>query len=163
MQIHKIDAEWARSQSPDTLGKMTADLHGALAQAFPEGFSWTEQTIQTSLHNRFHQFFYMRDQATSEIVTVAHFQLIFDEAELFNIGVVPSHQRRGLAKQVLQYVLDHYQNQDVATVTLEVRSRNQAARKLYESLGFKQIASRPDYYPINLDDAIIYQIQLNQI
>ena len=77
--------------------------------------------------------------------------------------MVPSHQRRGLAKQVLQCVLDHYQKQDVATITLEVRSRNQAARKLYESLGFKQIASRPDYYPINLDDAIIYQIQLNQI
>ncbi|MEY8371549.1 ribosomal protein S18-alanine N-acetyltransferase [Aerococcaceae bacterium 50-4] len=161
MKIDHLDYQWAKSQDPKDLGKMATEIHAGLHQAFSGNFSWTQEAIITSLNNPYHHFFIMRDPANLAIVGVAHFQLIFDEVELFNIAILPAYRRQGFSQHLLEEALTHFAQHNGQIVTLEVRSRNQAARQLYEKLGFKQIASRPNYYPVDLDDAIIYQLNLN--
>lgn len=160
MKIDHLDHHWAKEQDPKVLDKMATEIHAGLHQAFKGGLSWTAEAIGTSLANPYHHFFIMRDLANLEIVGLAHFQLIFDEVELFNIAILPDYRRRGLSYRLLEEALLYFAQNKGKIVTLEVRSRNQAARQLYEKLAFKQIASRPNYYPVDLDDAIIYQRNL---
>jgi ribosomal-protein-alanine N-acetyltransferase len=43
----------------------------------------------------------------------------------------------------------------MACSTLEVRAGNEAAIKLYEKLGYKEISKRKGYYPDNKEDAVV--------
>lgn len=157
MQIDHLDHHWAKDQDPKALGKIATEIHVGLHQAFQGDLSWTAEAIGNSLANPYHHFFIMRDPANLSVVGVAHFQLIFDDVELFNIAILPDYRRQGLSYRLLEEALLYFAQNKGKIVTLEVRSRNHAARQLYEKLAFKQIASRPDYYTVDLDDAIIYQ------
>jgi len=157
VQIDHLDHHWAKDQDPKALSEMATEIHAGLHQAFQGDPSWTAETIATSLANPYHHFFIMRDPANLAVVGVAHFQLIFDDVELFNIAILPAYRRQGLSQHLLEDALTYFAKNEGKIVTLEVRSRNHAARQLYEKLAFKQIASRPDYYTVDLDDAIIYQ------
>ena len=74
-----------------------------------------------------------------------------DELEILNVAVDPRFRRRGLARKLMQALLDNYQG----TVFLEVRQSNLAARKLYHSLGFEVIAVRQSYYSDTGESAIV--------
>ena len=160
MQIDHLDHHWAKDQDPKALGKIATEIHVGLHQAFQGDLSWTAEAIGNSLANPYHHFFIMRDPANLSVVGVAHFQLIFDDVELFNIAILPAYRRQGLSQHLLEEALLYFAQNKGKLVSLEVRSRNHAARHLYEKLAFKQIASRPNYYPVDLDDAIIYQRNL---
>jgi ribosomal-protein-alanine N-acetyltransferase len=44
-------------------------------------------------------------------------------------------------------------------MTLEVRLSNDAARRLYEKLGFRVVGRRPRYYKDNLEDALLMTVE----
>lgn len=78
----------------------------------------------------------------------------YDEAyHVMNIAVDPAHRRRGVARMLLDAVLEKA-GQDTA-YTLEVRVSNTAAIALYESYGFRAVGTRRHYYSDNGEDAII--------
>jgi ribosomal protein S18 acetylase RimI-like enzyme len=52
------------------------------------------------------------------------------------LGVVPAHRRRGIARAMMEYLLDRARSLSLHTLQLEVVTHNEAARALYESLGF---------------------------
>lgn len=72
------------------------------------------------------------------------------EFEILNLAVDPAHRRQGIAKALLDHQLArggvHF---------LEVRESNNAARKLYEGLGFEVIGTRRDYYRNPEESAIV--------
>jgi len=53
----------------------------------------------------------------------------------------------------------------LAVCRLEVRQSNQAARKLYESLGFEVTGRRPNYYRVQegREDAILMAVDIKAI
>ena len=53
------------------------------------------------------------------------------------MGVVPSHRRRGIGKQIMQGLLANAGQRNLKRVELEVIEANHAAKKLYEMLGFQ--------------------------
>lgn len=66
----------------------------------------------------------------------------FKARELINVHdltVHSDHQGRGIGRKLLQYVQNYAQENDFCAVTLEVRNDNTPARKLYRSLGFKEL------------------------
>ncbi len=79
-----------------------------------------------------------------------------DVAELLRLGVDKAYQGRGIAKRLTQYWLDGL----ACSALLEVRADNTVAIGLYQSLGFKIIHTRKNYYK-NQDnsrcDALIMQ------
>jgi ribosomal-protein-alanine N-acetyltransferase len=74
-----------------------------------------------------------------------------DELEILNVAVEPRFRRRGLARKLIQALLDGHRGK----VFLEVRQSNVAARKLYYSLGFEAIAVRESYYTNPGESAIV--------
>ena len=84
---------------------------------------------------------------------IAHHAL--DEAEILNLGVAPTRQREGVGHALVQEVLARLRRLGVATVFLEVRESNAAARRLYAALGFAHVGRRRDYYRLPAEDAVV--------
>jgi len=82
------------------------------------------------------------------------------ELQVFNVAVHPSWRRRGLGRWLMEMVLERGRRQDAQTVLLEVRKGNEAARGLYESLGFTVLSTRRSYYRDPDEDALVMQRQL---
>jgi len=79
------------------------------------------------------------------------------EAHLLNLCVHPNAQRFGYGRRLLNVLLLRAAEADADKVFLEVRPSNEAALRLYRSLGFEQIGIRPAYYQADngREDAVI--------
>ena len=85
-----------------------------------------------------------------------------DEVHLLNLTVAPDLQRRGLARMMLQALLDWARSREAKTIWLEVRANNHRAIALYQAQGFVQEGLRKNYYPLNLEqreDAVVMGLQ----
>jgi len=74
-----------------------------------------------------------------------------DECEILNLGVDPEFRRRGLARDLVGTLLWGFRGD----VYLEVRESNQAARNLYNSMGFQEVSCRQGYYDTPPEAAIV--------
>jgi ribosomal-protein-alanine N-acetyltransferase len=85
-----------------------------------------------------------------------------DEAEILNIAIRPARQGQGLGAQLLQALLDHFRQQGIRRVFLEVRQSNLPARQLYQKLGFVSTGQRKNYYsaPTGHEHAILMECTL---
>jgi ribosomal-protein-alanine N-acetyltransferase len=72
------------------------------------------------------------------------------EYEIHTIGVDPEFQGRGIGRAMLEALLDIA---DGGAIFLEVRTDNDAAIALYESVGFTRLGVRKRYYRISGADA----------
>lgn len=97
-----------------------------------------------------------------KIVAYAVNTLIVGEAELLMIAVSPKQQGRGYGRQLMTAIYHYLQQQDAEQWFLDVRSSNDKAINLYESMGFSQAGVRTNYYPsANGDeDALLYALAI---
>lgn len=84
------------------------------------------------------------------------------EAHLLNLSVAAPWQRRGIGREVLNFVLKLARDYGAKKIFLEVRPSNAAALALYAAGGFSEIAVRRGYYPAGegREDAIVLQLEL---
>ena len=77
------------------------------------------------------------------------------EAELANIAVAPSARQQGFGDGLLAAAIERSAGDGVASIYLEVRESNVAARRLYESHGFAAAGRRRGYYRQPDEDALV--------
>ena len=73
---------------------------------------------------------------------------------LMNVAVEPKRQRQGIATTLLERLFDQA-DKPSEQYTLEVRTSNDAAIRLYERFGFRAAGRRRAYYHDNREDALI--------
>ena len=71
---------------------------------------------------------------------------VFDEASIHNIAVHPALQGKGLGQLLLATALARALEAGACRCFLELRASNDAARGLYQKLGFQCDGSRRNYY-----------------
>jgi ribosomal-protein-alanine acetyltransferase len=76
---------------------------------------------------------------------------IADEVEILNLAVNPANRRSGVARALLQPLLER----PSLTLFLEVRESNTAARTLYQALRFQEVSRRRGYYEFPPEDGIV--------
>ena len=81
--------------------------------------------------------------------------LVLDEGHITNIAVHPDYRGRGIGEKLVLAMLELARNSGIAGVTLEVRVSNNAAKKLYNKLGFVDSGIRKGYYSDTGEDAVI--------
>ncbi len=72
--------------------------------------------------------------------------LLAPAGEIITLGVAPVARRHGAARVLLADLFARARAQGVATLTLEVAEDNRAALRLYQTIGFERVGSRPGYY-----------------
>ncbi|MBL8917009.1 MAG: ribosomal protein S18-alanine N-acetyltransferase [Archangium sp.] len=90
----------------------------------------------------------------------AIFWLVADEVHVLNVATDGAVRRQGFGRQVMEAVLETGRAHKCRIATLEVRRSNEAAQKLYGSLGFKPVGMRPAYYQDDREDAVIMILDL---
>jgi ribosomal-protein-alanine N-acetyltransferase len=78
-----------------------------------------------------------------------------DEAELANVAVAATARGRGVGALLVDAVLAEAVTRGAATVYLEVRESNAAARRLYASRHFAEVGRRRRYYRNPGEDALV--------
>lgn len=69
------------------------------------------------------------------------------ESHLLNLCVRPESEGRGLARQLLSYLLEEARRRGAGTTFLEVRPSNPRAVRLYQGMDFCEVGVRRGYYP----------------
>ena len=98
---------------------------------------------------------YMAAETGGKICGYAALWKIIDEGHITNVAVFPAYRRRGIARAVLSALIEEASKQGIKRFTLEVRTGNEAAKKLYARLGFLEAGLRKGYYEDNGEDALI--------
>ncbi len=85
-----------------------------------------------------------------------------DEAHLLNVSVARHRQGEGLGRQLLEFYVQRARELGARALFLEVRPSNTAARTLYATAGFRELALRRNYYPAERgrEDAILMGLDL---
>jgi ribosomal-protein-alanine N-acetyltransferase len=136
-------------------GPRCADLERVL---FPGDDPWSADAFREELRAG-HAYLAARVETAAEgAFLVGYGGLAFvagpprAEAEIHTIGVDPAYQGRGIGRALLRGLLA-IADSVRATVFLEVRTDNDAARGLYESEGFTTVGLRRRYYQPSGADA----------
>ena len=90
-----------------------------------------------------------------EIVGYAGTWLVINEAHVTNVAVSGQRRREGIGRLLMQKLMELARENDMESMTLEVRVSNAAARHLYEQLGFVEAGIRKNYYSETKEDALI--------
>jgi ribosomal-protein-alanine N-acetyltransferase len=87
------------------------------------------------------------------------------EAHLLNVCIRTDRQGKGLGRQLVLHALHAARDAGADALFLEVRPSNHVAAQLYDSLGFKEVGIRRDYYPapIGHEDARVLVIDLENL
>jgi ribosomal-protein-alanine N-acetyltransferase len=78
-----------------------------------------------------------------------------DAWHVMNVAVDPPYQGRGIATRLLERLFELTADDGRRGYTLEVRTSNLDAIRLYEKLGFEARGTRRGYYTDNREDALI--------
>jgi ribosomal-protein-alanine N-acetyltransferase len=89
------------------------------------------------------------------VLGYAGFWLLVDEAHIYTIAVHPHWQGRGLGELLLLSLMERGIVAGAERATLEVRTSNQIAQRLYSKYGFEIVSQRKGYYSDNNEDAYV--------
>ncbi|MBQ8080525.1 MAG: ribosomal protein S18-alanine N-acetyltransferase [Clostridia bacterium] len=98
---------------------------------------------------------YLVAERAGEIIAYAGVWIILDEGHITNIAVDQAERGRGIGKAITAALLQYAANLGARYLTLEVRVSNEAALRLYRSLGFIKVGVRKKYYEDNGEDGYI--------
>ena len=69
-----------------------------------------------------------------------------ERAHLVLLAVRPSHRRLGIGQRMLDWLLESARVAGMASIHLELRAGNDAARRFYRAMGFYETVLVPGYY-----------------
>ena len=147
------------AQSPEPLLRRMedSDLEGAMElDALCMSSPWSEGVWRGELRSPFGLYLLFESGGTiSAQIGVKH---VAGELHLVTLAVRPGLRRRGYARALFDAALGAFPK--ASRVYLEVRPTNEAARALYEALGFRVSGLRRWYY--GDEDALLMTLDLEE-
>ncbi len=108
------------------------------------GWSWTQTRVSKGIANPDTLSIVLRDD--DSVIGFAMMYFGDEHAHLNLLAVQPTFQRTGLGTRMIRWLEESARVAGVRAVHLEVRARNQHARRFYRRLGFLEMALLPKYY-----------------
>ena len=114
---------------------------------------WSEKSIASELDNELSLWLVALDG--DRVAGYVGSQTVIDETDMMNIAVHPDYRRKGIAGRLVEALIAMLKEGGSHRLSLEVRVSNESARRLYDELGFSEIAIRKRYYQNPKEDALI--------
>ena len=135
-----------------------AELLALETAIFPD--AWSEKSLSTVLDDE--KYLVLVERAENGVALGYLIgQAVAGEVELMRLGVVLERRGQGIGGILLERALRFWRDCGESRIFLEVRESNAAARRLYESRGFLEIARRKNYYE-NGEDALVLRLELEK-
>ena len=83
-----------------------------------------------------------------------------DEVHLANVAVREDCRGRGIGRALVEDVMRSARDTCAGKIMLEVRESNVEARRLYETLGFRAVGIKRNYYKREGEDAVLMRLQI---
>ena len=155
-----------------------------VATNFIEGFTLRQVAepqadILTKIHEQcfprywnrqvFTDFFSVKDtlallvEEENQPIAMMVYRVTFEQADVLTVAVLPVWRRRGIARKLVEGMIEKCQQLGVKKIFLEVEVGNDSAIKLYENMGFTHISRRKLYYQQldgSLTDALVMMKKL---
>ena len=84
------------------------------------------------------------------------------QADINTIAIAESHRRQGLARQLVERMIQLATRHGAENIFLDVRADKSAAIKLYQSFEFEHIDTRKNYYQPAGVDALVMRREIHQ-
>lgn len=116
---------------------------------------WTKFDFRREFNENAHIANYFIAVVDSKVVGFAGVWHIINEGHITNVAVLPEYRKNGIAKMLVEKVIEFANINEMIGITLEVRISNTNAQKLYTQFGFKIDGFRKNYYKDPSEDAVI--------
>ncbi|MDM8282034.1 ribosomal protein S18-alanine N-acetyltransferase [Lactobacillus gallinarum] len=114
---------------------------------------WNQFSFATELRKR-NNSLYLVVYHASNLVAFIGARFSPEETHITNIAVSPLYQHQHIGHYLMEMMINRARENDSDCVTLEVRTDNEIAQRLYRSLGFTSNFIRKNYYQDTNTDAI---------
>lgn len=141
--------------------KMALTDIDAVMRVEKESFStaWTMEIFYQELTENPHAHYFVIEY-NGNIVGYAGSWIVFDDAQITNIAILPSYRGKKLGERLFQHMMHHALIHGVCRLSLEVRQSNIVAQKLYRKFGLVPGGIRKHYYTDNQEDAIVMWVNI---
>ncbi len=132
-----------------------SDLDGVMAievESFPT--PWSREMFLEDFPRDFSDVL-VAAGTEDEVLGYAVCWTIAGESHLLNIAVHPSRRGQGIGRLLLSECIRRAARAGASLIFLEVRAGNEAAQRLYRSMGFAVRGIRKGYYTDTGEDAVI--------
>lgn len=138
-----------------TITNMTSAHVAQIAELEKRCFNdpWSENSIASELNNRLSCWLVALEGDV--VIGYVGSQTVLGETDMMNIAVHPDYRNQGVAKNLIQTLMDTLSGQGSHSLMLEVRQSNEPAKNLYASLGFETVGIRKNYYRNPKENALI--------
>lgn len=96
----------------------------------------------------------------SRAVGLIDYTILQDQAYLNNIAVLPTHRHKKIASNLTDNMINICKNQNVKSLSLEVRCSNNIAINFYEKFNFTKIAKRSNLYCNPTEDGWVMSLDI---
>lgn len=131
------------------LARIAEVEQAVFSDPWPEAFFLSE-LAQAGVHARVAEF-------DGELAGYSMAWLGEGAGHLGNLAVVPGRRRRGIARRLVEDLLERVRAEGSDPLSLEVRASNFAAQGLYRAHGFRLAGLRRRYYRDTGEDALIME------
>ncbi len=148
---HRLAIEPMREQDVPAVQVIERDI---FSTPWPRNAYYRELASRNSAHYIVLRR-YSEEDDISEIVGYAGMWRMYDEAHVTTIGVREDLHHTGYGRVLFAALVQAAYDMGAKWITLEVRTSNENAMRMYEGFGFKVIGRRKGYYTDNGEDAIV--------
>lgn len=133
-----------------------------IADIETETFStpWSKDGLASELTKKGSHFFAAR--FGNVVLGYTGFFLCADEAYMANIAVKKEYRGLEIGKRLMNCIVRQAEELGARFITLEVRSSNNIAKKMYEGMGFEKVGERRKFYEKPQENADLYTLYFDK-
>lgn len=123
---------------------------------------WSHHAFLTELiDNEYARYFCLVQE--NHVIGYMGLWFILEEGHITNVAIAPEFRGHRLGEFLMRTVMQQMFKEGMERMTLEVRTSNFPAQRLYERLGFVLAGRRKGYYSDNREDALIMWVELDSL
>ncbi|EGT3615291.1 ribosomal-protein-alanine N-acetyltransferase [Clostridium perfringens] len=115
--------------------------------------AWNIESIEKELSNKLAKYLVALDE--NKVIGFLGMWVVFDEGDITNIAVHPDYRKQGIGNLLMDNLITLCKENNINSLTLEVRESNLPAQNLYKKHEFKEEGIRKNFYDNPKENAII--------
>ena len=122
---------------------------------------WSKDSFKKELNNNLAK--YLVAKVDEKIAGYVGIWFVVDEGHITNVAVHENFRGKKIGDKLIKRLVEVCKDNNIVSMTLEVRASNVVAQNLYRKYGFKMAGLRKEYYSNNKEDAIIMWNDIKEV